>query len=81
MRNTMPDNNPRIVANTPPADAAARRRNSRWRLFSDSVFALVGLLLISLLFLLAAIAVMYWTKTDLGIDVFNGHIGDFFDDW
>jgi hypothetical protein len=58
-----------------------RRRNSRLRVLGDTLFALVGLLLVSLLCLFGILAVLYWSKTDLGIDLFNAHLGEFFDAW
>lgn len=53
-------------------------RASPLRVVTDLVFAMT-LLVILIVALLAGLAgVMYWTKMDLGIDLFNNHLLDFF---
>jgi hypothetical protein len=53
-------------------------RASPLRVVSDLVFAMTLLVMLVLALLVGLLGVMYWTKMDLGIDLFNNHLFDFF---
>jgi hypothetical protein len=58
----------------------ATPRASPLRVVTDLVFAITLLLVMLVLALLVGLlGVMYWTKMDLGIDLFNNHLFDFFE--
>jgi len=52
-------------------------RASRRRVITDLIFAMTLLLLLLLALLTSLLGVMYWTKVDLGIDLFHHHLPDF----
>ncbi|MBK5969443.1 MULTISPECIES: hypothetical protein [Thiorhodovibrio] len=51
-----------------------RVRASRLRVTTDLFFAMVMLLVIILGFLAAVLGLLYWSKVDLGIDLFDRHL-------
>jgi hypothetical protein len=57
----------------------ASPRASPLRVVSDLVFAMTLLVMLVLALLVGLLGVMYWTKMDLGIDLFNNHLLDFFE--
>lgn len=52
-------------------------RSSPLRVLTDLVFAMILLVVLVLALLVGLLGVMYWTKVDLGIDLFNNHLLDF----
>jgi len=54
-------------------------RASRWRVMTDLAFAMVMLLVVCAAILVGIFEVMYWTKMELGIDIFNDHLSNLFD--
>lgn len=52
----------------------SRVRASRLRVATDLIFAMAMILALILCFLAAALGLLYWSKVDLGIDVFDRHI-------
>lgn len=55
-------------------EATKRVRASRLRVTTDLIFAMVMIFLLILVFLAGLLGLMYWTKVDLGIDVFDRHL-------
>ncbi|MCF8004776.1 MAG: hypothetical protein K9L32_11365 [Chromatiaceae bacterium] len=51
-----------------------RVRASRLRVTTDLVFAMAMILALILGFLAAALGLLYWSKVDLGIDIFDRHL-------
>jgi len=46
---------------------------------TDLAFAMVMLLVVCAAILVGIFEVMYWTKMELGIDIFNDHLSNLFD--
>ncbi|HRF44682.1 MAG TPA: hypothetical protein PLD30_10665 [Candidatus Competibacteraceae bacterium] len=57
----------------------SKPRASRWRVMADLAFAMVMLLVVCAAILAGVFEVMYWTKMELGIDIFSDHLSDLFD--
>jgi hypothetical protein len=51
-----------------------RVRASRLRITTDLIFAMTMILVLILGVLIAGLGVLYWSKVDLGIDFFDGHL-------